>query len=70
VQDGTVSVHAVTEPDTDPALAPLLDLLARDIAARPDALATITPELATRMTAASGDIQVDPDAPIEGDVAL
>ena len=70
VENGTVSVHAVTEPEADPALAPFLELLERDLAARPDAPAAFTPELAARMTAAAGGVEVDPGTPIEGEVAL
>jgi antitoxin PrlF len=36
VDDGAVSVHAAGEPQEDPALAPFLALLERDIAARPE----------------------------------
>jgi antitoxin PrlF len=70
VEDGTVSVHAVAQPQKDPALAPFLALLERDIAARPEALAQLAPELAARMTAATEGVEVDPEAPIEGDVDL
>ena len=70
VEDGTVSVHAVTEPEADPALAPFLALLERDIAARPEALVPLTPDLADRMTAATEGVEINPDAPIEGEVAL
>jgi len=70
VDDGTVSVHAAAEPVEDPALAPFLALLERDIAARPEVLIPLTPELAARMTAATEGVEVDPDAPIEGEVAL
>ena len=70
IEDGTVSVHAVAEPQEDPALAPFLALLERDIAARPQALVPLTPELAARITAATEGVDSDPDAPIEGDVAL
>jgi antitoxin PrlF len=70
VEDGAVSVHAVTEPAADPALAPFLSLLERDIAARSIALLPLTPELAARMTAAIEGVVVDPDAPIDGDVTL
>ncbi len=70
VEGGTVSVHAVTDLDEDPALAPFLALLERDIAARPEALSPLTPEMAARMVAATEGVEVDPDAPIEGEVAL
>jgi antitoxin PrlF len=70
IEDGTVSVHAVAEPGEDPALAPFLALLERDIAARPEVLVPLTPELAHRMTEATEGVEADADAPIEGDVAL
>jgi antitoxin PrlF len=70
VEDGAVSVHAVAEPEADPALAPFLALLERDIAARPEALVPLTPELAARIAAATEGVEVDPNEPIEGDVAL
>jgi antitoxin PrlF len=70
VEDGVVSVHAVTEPEADPALAPFLALLERDIAAQPVALLPLTPELTARMTAATEGVVVDPDAPIDGEVTL
>lgn len=70
VEGGVVSVHAVAEPEADPALAPFLALLERDLAARPEALVPLTPELAAWMTAATEGVEVDPDSPIEGEVAL
>jgi antitoxin PrlF len=69
VEDGAVSLHAVGEP-ADPALAPFLTLLERDIAARPNALAALTPALMARIEAATEGVAHDADAPIEGDVAL
>jgi len=70
VEEGTVSVHAAGEPEQDPALAPFLALLESDIAARPEALVPLTAELGARMTAATGGVTADPEAPIEGEVAL
>ncbi len=69
VDDGAVRVYA-TEPQEDPALAPFLALLERDIAARPEALVRLTPVLAARMTAATEGVQADPEAAIDGEVAL
>jgi len=69
VEDGTVSVHAAAEPE-DPSLAPFLALLERDIAARPEALVPLTTGLSARMTAATEGVEIDPDAPIDGEVAL
>jgi antitoxin PrlF len=70
VENDTVSVHAAAEPEEDPALAPFLALLERDIAARPEALVPFTPELAARMTAATEGVEIDSDTPIDGEVAL
>jgi antitoxin PrlF len=70
IEDGVVSVRAVAEPDEDAALAPFLALLERDLAARPDAVAPLTPDLAARMTAATEGVSGDPEVPIEGQVAL
>ncbi len=70
VEAGTVSVRAVTAPEQDAALAPFLALLEHDIAARPQALAPLTPELAARITAVTEGLDADPDAGIEGEVAL
>ncbi len=73
VEGHTVTVHALPEDDTsDPALAPFLALLEADIAGRPTtAVLRLTPALVSRMEALTGELeQVDPDAPIEGEVAL
>lgn len=73
VEGHTVTVHALSEDETyDPALAPFLALLEADIARRPaNAVLPLTPVLAGRMEALTGGLdEVDPDAPIEGEVAL
>jgi antitoxin PrlF len=70
VADGAVSVHAVTEREEDPALAPFLTLLERDIAAQPAMLHPLTHELSARMEAATEGVVADLDAPIEGDVSM
>ena len=70
IEDGTVSVHAVETPDEDPALMPFLDLLQRDLVARPEAIVALTPELLGRIAAATEGVSIDPDEPIEGDVSL
>jgi len=70
VEGHSVTVHALPEDDTaDPALAPFLALLEADIANRPaSAVQPLTAALAGRMEALA--VEVDPDAPIEGEVAL
>lgn len=69
VEDGVVSLRAAEEP-ADPALAPFLALIERDLAARPTALVALTPDLAARIEAATEGVTADPDAPVEGEVAL
>ncbi|MDR3536568.1 MAG: type II toxin-antitoxin system PrlF family antitoxin [Acetobacteraceae bacterium] len=70
VEGDTVSLHAAPEPEADPALAPFLALLERDIASAPERLAALAPALVERMAAATEGVTVDPETPIEGDVAL
>ena len=64
---------ALPENDaSDPALAPFLALLEADNASRPaSTVLRLTPVLAARMEALTDGLgEVDPDAPIEGEVAL
>jgi len=73
VKGRSVTVHALPEDETsDPALAPFLALLEADMAGRPaDAVTPLTPALAARLEALTRELdEVDPDAPIEGEVAL
>jgi antitoxin PrlF len=68
VEGHSVTVHALPEDEaTDP--APFLALLETDIASRPASVVLpLTPSLASRMEALT--TEVDPDAPIDGEVAL
>ncbi len=70
VEGHSVTVHALPEENaSDPALAPFLALLEADIAGRPaSTVLPLTSALASRMEALTGE--ADPDAPIEGEVAL
>jgi antitoxin PrlF len=70
VENGTVTVRLAEPSESDPALAPFLDFLARDIAGRPEALAGLTPTLVAQLQALTEGVVVDLDEPIEGDVAL
>jgi antitoxin PrlF len=72
VDDHSVTIHALPEDDRDPALAPFLSLLAADLVTRPgDAIRPISSELVSRMEALADDAgEADPDALIDGDVAL
>ena len=73
VARGRVTVHALPDgDDADPALAPFLALLEADMASRPaEAVRPLPEALAGRLETLGvmlGD--VDPDAPIEGEVSL
>lgn len=72
VEGNSVTIHALSDEDADPALAPFLNLLATDLAARPgQAVRPLTPALASRLAAVVVNTEgVDLDAAIEGDVAL
>lgn len=64
-------VRRVAAPDEeDPALAPFLDLLERNIAAHPERLQAMPGELYRRLAAVTEGVKVDLDEPIEGPVAL
>lgn len=54
----------------DPALAPFLELLERDVAAHPERLRGMPEGLYRRLLAATEGVEVDPDAAIEGAVDL
>ncbi|TLU70668.1 type II toxin-antitoxin system PrlF family antitoxin [Lichenicoccus roseus] len=73
VEGHSVTIHAVPEDETtDPALAPFLTLLEADMAGRPTgAVLPLTATLAAQLEAVTGELgEVDPDALIEGEVAL
>ena len=58
-----------TEED-DPALEPFLRLLEREIAVHPERLHGMPDDLYRRLVAVTQRMDVDPDEPIEGPVAL
>ena len=72
VEDEAVTVRAwQEEDDSDPALRPFLALLEADLVRRPQDVVDIPPDLAEKWDALAASIgRVDPDAPIEGDLAL
>ena len=70
IENGTVTIHPADDDASDPALAPFLDLLARDIASRPEALVPMPKALLARIERLTAGVAVDLDAPIEGDVVL
>jgi len=65
-----ITVRRVDEQRADPAIGAFLQFLARDIQAHPDQMQQFSPELLARATALVEGIEVDLDAPIEGEVAI
>ena len=66
--DGEVVLtRAVGGEGDDPALAPFLSFLARDIAEQPDRLQAVDADLAQRIQALVGGVEVDLDTPLSAD---
>jgi antitoxin PrlF len=65
-----VSVHRVDERREDPAIGAFLQFLAKDIQDHPAQMQQFSPELLARASALVEGIEVDLDAPIEGEVAI
>jgi antitoxin PrlF len=66
--DGEVVLtRAAADEGSDPALAPFLGLLARDLAEHPERLQAMDAGLAQRIQALVGDVAVDLDAPLSAD---
>ncbi len=68
--DSVVRMAVIDDGAADSRLAPFLALLERDMAARPEALASLGSDLADRMRAATEGVEGCVDGSIEGDVAL
>lgn len=64
--DGEVVLTRAADGD-DPALAPFLGFLARDLAEHPDRLQAVDAGLAQRIRALVGSVEVDLDAPLSAD---
>jgi antitoxin PrlF len=71
VDEHGVTVHrANAEREQDPALESFLNFLARDIERHPERVTAFPPALVQRITELTKGMEVDLDAPIEGDVEL
>ena len=68
-RDG-VTVRRADIDDADPAIERFLTFLAHDLERRPEAVTGLSPDLAARIAALTAGVEGDPDAPIEGEVAL
>ena len=69
ISSGQVILEKATGEHEDPALGPFLSFLARDLNA-PSHPVPLTPALVNRIDDLTKGIEVDPDAPIDGDVDL
>jgi len=66
--DGEVVLtRAAAGEDDDPALAPFLGFLARDISEHPERLQAVDADFAQRIQALVGGVEVDLDAPLSAD---
>ena len=66
--DGEVVLtRAAAGENDDPALAPFLSFLARDLAAHPERLQAVDAGLAQRIQALVGSVEIDLDAPLSAD---
>ena len=66
--DGEVVLtRAIASDGNDPALAPFLGFLARDLAEHPERLQAVDAGLAQRIQGLVGDVEVDLDAPLSAD---
>lgn len=70
VDETGVTVRRADNQADDPAIASFLSFLAKDIAAHPEHLKAFPKDLATHIARLVKNVPFDPDAPIEGDVAL
>jgi antitoxin PrlF len=65
-----VTLRRAVEEHADPVIGAFLQFLARDMAMDPNQIKPLTPELARRIAELTEGIDVDMDAPIDGEVVL
>ncbi len=65
--DGAVVLTRAAPSDGDPALAPFLGFLARDLAEHPERLQSVEAGFAQRIRALVGGVEVDLDAQLSAD---
>ena len=70
IDGDSVILRRVEDEDADPVIERFLAFLAQDAQERPEAMASIGSDLAARLTELTAGVEVDLDAPIEGEVAL
>lgn len=67
---GGVALSRVEEEEADPVADAFLTFLARDMAARPVALAALTPSLRDRLAALVEGVEFDLDQALDGETAI
>jgi antitoxin PrlF len=67
---GGVTVHRVDDQPSDPAVGAFLKFLAKDLKDNPVRFRELTPEMVSRVSALVDGVETDPDASIDGKVAL
>jgi antitoxin PrlF len=70
VDENGVTLRRADEERMDPAIASFLSFLARDIEKNPANLKALSPDLIGRIRSLTSGVDIDVDAPIEGDVSL
>ena len=58
------------EEDEDPAIGRFLEFMASDMRKHPETIKALSPDLAVRIAALTEGMDMDLDAPIDGDVSL
>jgi len=65
-----VSLRRAAGTQDDPVIGSFLSFLAKDMAANPTNIQSLSPALKQSITALVGDVEIDMDAPLEGDPDL
>jgi len=70
VDETGVTIRRADEGSSDPAIGAFLSFLAKDVEAHPDKLRAFPADLAKHIASLTEGVEFDPDAEIDGDVAL
>jgi antitoxin PrlF len=70
IDESGVTLHRADQAHEDPAIGSFLAFLAKDIQSNPQQLKSFSPALIKRIKSLIDGVEVDADAPIEGDVSL
>jgi antitoxin PrlF len=70
IEEGRVSVERVSEEHHDPLVGSFLTFLEKDLRSHPERIESLSSDVAKRISALTTGVDVDLDAPIEGDVEI